>query len=103
MTWKTRIFGDNVDRNTVESLLRYMGEDTGILRVSGEAWTTKSVHGKCRVAPTEQGLDIDLYVFRRDVHSPGGDHRLSTDNSLFPNTDSTEVARFHKVVPYQIR
>ena len=51
MTWKTNLFGNKIDRNTVESLLRYMGEDTGILGVSGEAWTTKSIHGKCRVVP----------------------------------------------------
>ena len=94
MVWQLELpgNGDMIDRKTVENLLRYMGEDLDFLDKNEEGWSTKAVEGKCKIVPTENGFDIDMYVGRISFRYSNDWHQLG----------DPEVARCQKLVPYKL-
>jgi hypothetical protein len=87
MTLKTRWFGKKVKGDALVSLISTLGEDPNkLLQASGERWTTESAHGRVGFTPTKEGVNVDLYVFRKDYHiidgTIPGDNSGSLNSSL---------------------
>jgi hypothetical protein len=88
MAFKTRWFGKKVEGESLKNLVSALGENPQkLLQTSGERWSTKEVHGRVGFTPTNEGVNVDLYVFRTDYHIKDG--TIPADNydshSLYGN------------------
>ena len=72
MELKTRLFGKKVQGEPLKKLVEAIGEDPKILHTSLEKWITREVKGRCVLTPVNDGIEVDLYIFRKDIHDIDG-------------------------------
>jgi len=79
MTIKTRWFGKRIEGEALESLIIALGENPELfLKTSSERWSPGKAHGRASFSPTEEGVNVDLYIFRKDFHIKDG--TIPSDN-----------------------
>ena len=86
MTLKTRWFGKKVEGEPLKNLVSALGENPDrLLQTSNERWSTSEVHGRVNFTPTNEGVNVDLYIFREDYHIKDGTLNLDSlrDLSLY--------------------
>jgi hypothetical protein len=69
----TRWFGKKVDGQVLRNLISALGENPGkLLQKPAEPGNTiVSTHGRVGFTPTNECLDVDLYIFREEVNNSG--------------------------------
>lgn len=73
MTLKTRLFGKKIQGEALEKLLGVMGEKTTIFYDPAPSkWSRGKVEGKCTLVPVNDGIAVDLYIFREEIHKVDG-------------------------------
>ncbi len=81
-----------------------MGEkqSQSILYTSLERWTTEEVKGKCILTPVNDGIDVDLYIFRTDFHYVDGTIAADKEARCSGKEEIREVKKFHRKgkIPY---
>jgi hypothetical protein len=98
MSLKTRWFGKKVEGDALKSLVSALGENPSkLLQATGEKWTTESAHGRVGFTPTKEGVDVDLYVFRRDYHirddtTPGNNLGVSSSSLIYTENPLSSIA-----------
>ncbi len=106
MTLKTKLFGKKIQEEALEKLLGVMGEDQSILSTSLEKWFTGELKGKCTLIPVNDGIAVDLYIFRTDIHYVDG--TISADyegvERLISKKEIRNVKKIHLKgkIPYKL-
>ena len=101
MTLRTRLFGKRIGGKSLRNLVKALGENPDeVLNSPLERWSTENVHGNCNLTPVEGGINVDLYVFRRDIHFVDG--TISWDKSAWPDKYFIHKERIHLTgkIPY---
>ena len=92
MSLKTKFFGKKVRGQELTNLMDALKIDKRILINRGEKMTTENYWGKCSVKPKEDGLDVDLYVFRKDFH-------IVEDSDIgFLGNDDSDISRYARAL-----
>jgi hypothetical protein len=69
----TRLFGKKIKGEPLKKLVSALGEDSNIiLQTSKNGWSTGKAHGRVNYHPTDEGVNVDLYLFREDFHIKDG-------------------------------
>jgi len=72
MTIKTKLFGKKVKGKSLYQLVKALGEDWDRLNMKNEKYSITSLYGKYKLTPSENGINVDLYIFRTDCHEVDG-------------------------------
>ena len=106
MTLKTKLFGKKIEGEAIKNLVKALGEDQKILSTPFERWFTKELSGKCTLIPNNNGIVVDLYIFRTDIHYVDGS--ISADYIDAENLISQKEIRKEKKIhlrgkiPYEL-
>lgn len=69
MTLRTKLFGRKIQGEALENLLKAIGRDPErVLNTSRPHSQTKKVYGRYIITPEKEGLNVDLYIIRTDIH-----------------------------------
>ncbi len=108
MTFKTRIFGKKLKEPELRGLLSALGQDDHpALRESIGGWTRAKTWGRVSFNPEEDGVGVDLYLFKRTIHVSDGSLQDIESNGFGMSHSSghvtTNVNDYHLEgkIPYQ--
>jgi len=106
MTLKTRLFGKKIQEEALEKLVEAIGKDKSILSTSLERWFTGELNGKCTLIPVNDGIAVDLYIFRTDIHYVDGTISADYDRveRLISQKEIRNVKKIHLrgKIPYEL-
>ena len=73
-----------------------MGENQSVLSTSLERWFTEKVNGKCTLIPVNDGIAVDLYIFRTDLHYVDGTISADRRARYLGEKEIRKVEKFHR-------
>jgi hypothetical protein len=90
MSLITEIFGRKISGESLKDLMKLLDIPENCLQNFSSEWVVENYWGKCAAKIEDKGIEVDFYIFRKDLHT-------REKESLY----QTEKYHFKKMVPYE--
>ncbi len=90
MSLITETFGKKIKGEELKKLMKILDISEDCLQNLSGGWVVDDYWGRCTAKVEKRGIEMDFYIFRKDLHIGGTE-----------SVHQTEKYHFRKTVPYE--